>query len=54
MSTGSIHANPAWAEDMGYMVASWQEPHEAPMHLPDGRIVLLQNDGTIITLEEGK
>ena len=53
MSTGSIHANPAWAEDKGFMVASWQEPHEAPMHTPDGSIVLLQNDGTIITLEEG-
>ncbi len=53
MSTGSIHANPQWAEDKGFMVASWQEPHEAPMHTPDGSIVLLQNDGTIITLEEG-
>jgi hypothetical protein len=54
MSTGSIHANPAWAEDKGFMVASWQEPHEVPMHTPSGAIVLLQNDGTIITLEEGK
>ena len=53
MSTGSIHANPAWAEDKGYMVESWKEPHEAPMHTPEGSIVLLQNDGTIITLEEG-
>jgi hypothetical protein len=53
MSTGSIHANPAWAEDQGYMVASWQEPHEVPMRTPDGGIVLLQNEGTIITLEGG-
>lgn len=54
MSTGSIHANPQWAEDKGYMVASWQEPHEVPMHTAEGAIVLLQNDGTIITLEGGK
>lgn len=54
MSTGSIHANPQWAEDKGYMVASWQEPREAPMHTSNGKIVLLQNDGTIITLQGGK
>lgn len=54
MSTGSIHANPTWAEDKGFMVASWQEPDAAPMHTPNGGIVLLQNDGTIITLEEGR
>lgn len=53
MKTGSIHANPKWAQDKGFMVGSWQEPHEAPMHRPDGSIVLLQNDGTIITLQEG-
>lgn len=53
MSTGSIHANPSWAEDMGFMVPSWKDPHEYPMRTPDGSIVLLQNDGTIITLEEG-
>lgn len=51
MSTGSIHANPAWAESKGFMVGSWQDPQETPMHTPDGAIVLLQNDGTIITLD---
>jgi hypothetical protein len=54
MSTGSIHANPAWAEDQGFMVPSWREPSEHPMRTPEGGIVLLQNDGTIITLERGK
>ena len=54
MSTDSIHANPAWAEDKGFMVPSWRESHEHPMHTPEGGIVLLQNDGTIITLEKGK
>lgn len=54
MSTGSIHANPDWAQDKGFMVGSWQEPDATPMHTPDGGIVLLQNNGTIITLQEGK
>ena len=53
MSKYSIHDNPDWAEDKGFMVPSWREPHEFPMHTPDGRIVLLQNEGTIITLQEG-
>jgi hypothetical protein len=54
MSTGSIHANPSWAEDRGLMVPSWKETTEYPLIGPDGSIVLLQNDGTIITLEKGK
>jgi hypothetical protein len=37
----------------GWMVASWDDPENAPMHLPDGRIVLLQNDGKITDLKEG-
>jgi hypothetical protein len=35
------------------MVASWADPENTPMHLPDGRIVLLQNDGKITDLSEG-
>jgi len=35
------------------MVSSWQEPEKTPIVLPDGRIVLLHNDGTVGTLMEG-
>jgi hypothetical protein len=36
------------------MVGSWQEPHEVPMTRPNGDIVLLQDDGNVITLMEGE
>jgi hypothetical protein len=35
------------------MVSSWDEPENTPMCLPDGRVVLLQNDGKITDLKEG-
>jgi hypothetical protein len=53
LGTHSIHSNPAWATDKGFMVSSWQDPDKTPMVLPDGRIVLLHNDGTVGTLMEG-
>ena len=46
LGTKSIHLNPAWAEQNGYMVPSWQEPQETPISLPDGRFALLLDDGT--------
>ena len=54
LNTDSIHANPAYATDKGWMVSSWQEPELTPFFRPDGAVVLLQNDGNVITLEEGK
>lgn len=54
MSTDSIHANPSFATEKGWMVSSWEEPDQAPMALPDGRIVLLQENGKITNLSEGK
>jgi hypothetical protein len=53
LGTDSIHLRPAYATDKGWMVSSWEQPEDAPMHLPDGRIVLLQNDGKITDLKEG-
>ena len=47
LGTDSIHLNPEWAEDKGYMVPSWRAPHEMPMLYPDGYFVLLENDGSI-------
>jgi 5-methylcytosine-specific restriction endonuclease McrA len=54
LNTDSVHSNPNWAEHKGYMVASWQDPEEAPMHMPDGSIVLLKNDGSLHTLQGGQ
>ena len=54
LGTESIHSRPAYATDKGWMVSSWDEPENTPMHLPDGRIVLLQNDGKITDLKEGE
>lgn len=53
LGTESIHLRPAFAADKGWMVASWDEPENTPMHLPDGRLVILQNDGKITDLQEG-
>ena len=53
MSTDSIHLNPAKAEQKGWMVASWQEPHLVPFLMPDGGHALLLDDGTIKRLGEG-
>jgi hypothetical protein len=52
LGTDSIHLNPEWAEERGYMVPSWREPHEWPITLPDGRFALLLDDGTRKILEE--
>jgi len=54
LGTKSIHLNPEWAENKGYMVASWQEPNEVPISLPDGGFALLLDDGTKKRLGEGK
>jgi 5-methylcytosine-specific restriction endonuclease McrA len=45
MSTESIHLNPAKATIKGWMVPSWAEPSDYPIHLADGSIVRLDNDG---------
>ena len=51
--TGSIHMNPQIAEKKGHMVPSWAEPTEFPFAKPDGSLVLLQDDGTVIVTKEG-
>ena len=54
MKTDSIHLRPGAAERLGFMVASWQDPEEAPLTRADGSVVLLLNDGTIKILTEAK
>ena len=54
LKTSSIHNNPEYSSQKGWMVASWQRPHEAPFTRPDGSIVLLQDDGKVSVLMEGE
>ena len=54
LASYSIHLNPAKAERKGWMVASWQDPEEAPMVRPDGSSVLLKDDGSVFELGKGK
>jgi len=54
LDTDSIHSRPGLAMDKGWMVGSWQDPEDTPFFKPDGSIVLLQNNGNVISLEEGK
>lgn len=51
LGTDSVHFNPANSRDYGLMVGSWQEPSECPLTLPDGSIVILNNEGTYTYLE---
>ena len=53
LGTESIHLRPAFAADKGWMVSSWDDPETTPMILPDGRLVILHNDGKITDLKEG-
>jgi hypothetical protein len=54
LGSDSIHLNPAIAEDRGHMVSSWKDPEETPFLRPDGSWVLLDNEGSIKVLGEGK
>jgi hypothetical protein len=45
LGTDSVHSNPCWADQLGLMVGSWQDPWECPLTLPDGTIVILDNEG---------
>jgi hypothetical protein len=51
MGTDAIHMNPAKSIEMGWIVPSWAQPAEYPLHLSDGSKVLLDNEGSYI--EEG-
>ena len=53
LNTNSIHLNPKASLEKGHMVPSWAEPEDYGFAKPDGTVVLLQNDGTVILKEEG-
>lgn len=48
IGTDSVHANPSIATAKGFMVSSWNEPNECPVTLPDGRSVILSEEGNYI------
>lgn len=41
LGTDSIHLNPAFAENNGWIVSSWDDPATAPITLSDGQRVTL-------------
>jgi hypothetical protein len=50
LDTHSIHLNPKWATEYGFMVSSWDNPEEVALYCPDGSRIILLNDGSIKTL----
>jgi len=51
LGTDSIHLNPQKATLKGYMIPSYGKPDEYPLHLPDGTIVRLDNEGNYNKIE---
>ena len=51
MGTKAIHMNPAKSIEMGWIVPSWAQPSEFPLHLSDGSKVLLDNEGSYKLVE---
>jgi hypothetical protein len=51
MSTNSIHLRPSVAKIKGWIVPSWANPADYPLHLPDGSIVRLTHEGTYQRME---
>lgn len=51
--THSVHLNPKIATQQGYMVSTYREPTECPVMLPDGRSVILTDEGDYLTVKEG-
>jgi len=52
LGTESIHLNPAKATLKGWMVPSYADTTLYPLHLSDGSIVKLDNEGNYISIEE--
>jgi hypothetical protein len=54
LGTNSIHNQPAQAKLKGWMVPSWADPAEYPLHLPDGTVVRLDRLGNYLRYKDGK
>lgn len=51
MSTDAVHMNPAKAKVQGYIVPSWADPSDYPLHLADGTVVRLDSEGNYHRLD---
>ncbi len=51
LGTNSIHLNPKKATIKGWMVPTWADPEVYPLHLADGSIVRLTNNGDYKEIE---
>ena len=47
----SIHDNPKKSIQKGYIVPSWADPLDYPIHQPDGTVVRLDNEGNYHRIE---
>lgn len=52
IAPGSVHQNPRDSYENGWLVPSWAEPAEWPMTLPNGKRVLLTEDGDYRIVED--
>lgn len=51
LGTDSIHNQPEKSRVKGWIVPSWAEPSDYPLHLVDGSVVRLDNEGNYQSLE---
>lgn len=51
LGSDSIHLNPQIATLKGWMVPTYATPEDFPLHLADGNIVRLDNQGNYIQIE---
>jgi len=51
IGTDSVHLNPQQANLKGWMVPTYAQPDDFPLHLADGSIVRLDNQGNYIQIE---
>jgi len=54
LATDSIHLNPAKATLKGWMIPSYADTQMYPLHLANGDVVRLDNEGNYIIIEGGQ
>jgi hypothetical protein len=51
LGTDSIHLNPSQATLKGWMVPGWADSQTFPLHIANGDVVRLDNEGNYIMIE---